>query len=121
MLQLQEFIKKINNHHPTIKFDFKFSKTSIDFLQKATVYRLKEQNNLQRTVYCKPTCRRNFVHYTSAHPRSLIKIIPYSQALRLKKICTETSELSKNLQVLKESLINQCFNEKFLDTEFQRL
>ena len=34
------------------------------------------------------------------------------------KICTETSELSKNLQVLNKSFINRGFNETFLDTEF---
>ena len=51
----------------------------------------------------------------------MIKSIPYSQVLRLKKICAETSELSKNLQVLKESFINRGFKEKSLDTEFQRL
>ena len=94
VIQLQEFIKKLNNRHPIIKFDFKFSKTSIEFLD-TTVYKNKEQNKLLTTVYCKPTDRRNFLHYTSAHPRSLIKSIPYSQALRLKKICAETSELSK--------------------------
>ena len=120
VIQLQEFIKKLNNHHPTIKFDFKFSKTSIEFLY-TTVYRSKEQNKLLTTVYCKPIDRRNFLHYTSAHPRSLIKSIPYNQALRLKKICAETSDLSKNQQVLKESFINRLFEEKFLDTEFQRI
>ena len=51
----------------------------------------------------------------------MAKSILSSQALRLKKICAETSELSKNLQVLKESFINRGFKEKFLDTEFQRL
>ena len=30
-------------------------------------------------------------------------------------------ELPKNLQVLSESFINQGFNKKFIDTEFQRL
>ena len=116
VIQLQEFIKKLNNRHPTIKFNFKFSKTSTEFLD-ATVYKNKDQNKLQTTVYCKPT--DYFLHYSSAHPRSLIKSIPYSQALCLKKICAETSELSKNLQVLKESFINRGFKEKFLDTEFQ--
>ena len=117
VIQLQEVIKKLNNRHPTIKFDSKLSKTTIEFLD-TKVYKNKEQNKLLTTVYCKPTDRRNFLHYTSAHPRSLIKSIPYSQALRLKKICAETSELSKNLQVLKESFINRGFKEKFLDTEF---
>ena len=66
VIQLQEFIKQLNNRHPTIKFDFKFSKTSIEFLD-TTVYKNKEQNKLLRTVYCKPTDRRNFLHYTSAY------------------------------------------------------
>ena len=61
------------------------------------------------------------IYLSYAHPRSLIKSILYSQALRLKRICAETSELSKNLQVLKESFINRGFKEKFLDREFQRL
>ena len=86
VIQLQEFIKKLNNCYSTIKFDFKFSKTSIEFLD-TTLYKTKEQNKLLTTVYCEPTDQRNFLHYTSAHPRSLIKSIPYSQALRLKKIC----------------------------------
>ena len=51
----------------------------------------------------------------------MIKSIPYSQALRLKKIYAETLQISKNLQVLKESFINRGFKEKSLDIEFQRL
>ena len=53
--------------------------------------------------------------------RSLIKRTPCSQALHLEKICTKTPELSKDLQVLKRSFISRGINEKFLDTEFQRL
>ena len=86
VIQLQEFTKKLNDRHPTIKFDFKFYKTSIEFLD-TTVYKNKEQDKLLTTAYCKPTDQRNFLHYTSAHCRSQIKSIPYSQDLRLKKIC----------------------------------
>ena len=49
VIQLQEFIKKLNNRHPAIKFDFKFSKTSIKFLD-TPVYKNKEQNKLLTTV-----------------------------------------------------------------------
>ena len=110
-IQLQEFIKKLNNRHPTIKFDFKFSKTSIESLG-TTVYKNKEQNKLLKTVYCKPTDRINFLHYTSAHPKSLIKSIPYIQALHLKNICTETSELFKNQSA--------CVKGIFYKSRFQR-
>ena len=81
----------------------------------------KEQNRLLTRTCCKPTDQKNFLHYTCAHPRLPIKSMPHSQVLRLNKICTETSELSKNMQMLKESFINWGFNEKFLDKEVQRL
>ena len=61
-MQLQEFIKKLRNRHPKIKFDFQFSKTSIEFLD-TSVYKNKEQNKLLTTVYIKPTNWRNFLHY----------------------------------------------------------
>ena len=83
-VQFQEFIKKLKDRHSTIKFDFKFSKTNIEFLD-TTVYKNKEQYKLLTTGYCKSTDRRNFLHSTSADPRSQIKSIPYSQTLRLKK------------------------------------
>ena len=88
VVQVQEFFKKLNNPHPTIKFDFKYSKNNGMKKQK-----IKESS--------------------SAYPRSLIKRIPYNQALHLKKIYSETSDLSKNLQVLKKSFINRRFNQKF--------
>ena len=44
IIHFQEFIKKLNNHHPTIKFDFKSSKTSIEVLD-TTVYKNKEQTD----------------------------------------------------------------------------
>ena len=65
--------------------------------------------------------RINFQHYTCDHPRSLIKSIPYSQALQLKKFCTKILDPFKNLPVLKESFRNVALNEKNLGTKLQRL
>lgn len=116
--RLPEFIKELNNHRPTIKFDFNYSKTSTDYLD-TTDYKTKGKNKLWN-VYWKTTDRINFLLHTSAHPKLLIKSIPYSQNYPLKKrICTKTSQLFKNLQVLNESFINRGFNEKFLHTQVQ--
>ena len=93
VVQLQEFIKKLNNRHPAIKFDFKYPKTSQQFLE-ATVYKNNKEIKLVTSAYCKPTGRRNFLHCTSPHPRFLIKNVPHSQTLRMKNICAETTEFS---------------------------
>ena len=58
---------------------------------------------------------------TSANPKSLINSVPFSQVLQLKKICSETSELSKHLNELKESFINRSYKEHFLTGQFNRI
>ena len=58
---------------------------------------------------------------TSAHPRSLINSIALSQALRLKKIYSETSELNIHLHEPKKSFINRRYEEHFLTDQFNRI
>ena len=116
--QLVDFITRLNSRHPTIKFDFKYSQSSIEFLD-TKIYKNKEKNKLLTTIYQKPTDRRNFLDPTSTHPKSLINSIPFSsQALRLKQICSETSGINKYLNDLKESFINRGYKEHFLTDQF---
>ena len=42
------------------------------------------------------------MHYKSAHPKALKDSISYNQALLIKRICSETSEVIKNLKDLKD-------------------
>ena len=116
MLSFYSGMEAINSRHPTIKFDFKYSKSSTKSLD-TKICKNKVKNKLLTAIYWKPTDRRNFLDSTSAHPKPLINSIPFSQALRLKKICSETPELNKHLHELKESFINRDYKEHFL-TQF---
>ena len=100
--------------------DFKYSKSSIEFLD-TKIYKNKEKNKLLTTIHRKPTGGRNFLYPTSAQTRSLINSIPLSQALRLKKICSETSELNKHLNELQESSIKRGYKEHFLTDQCNRI
>ena len=51
----------------------------------------------------------------------MVNSIPFSQALRLQKICSKTSQLNKHLNELKESFINRGYNENFLTDQFSRI
>ena len=46
--------------------------------------------------------------------------IPYSQALHIKRICSETSEVIKNLKDLKDAFIRRGYHSKILDHHFER-
>ena len=110
----------MNKCHPTIKFDFKYSTEQIEFLD-TTVYKNRQKDKLYTNIYHKPTDRRNFLHHQSAHPKSLIKSIPYAQALRLKKICSEQSEHNKHLRELKTDFVKRGYNKDIVEEQFKRI
>ena len=92
--------KKISSPFSTkltlsIKFDCQYSFNSINFLD-TTVYKNKH-NSLYSKLFAKPTDRPAYLHRNSSHPNSLIKNIPYGQALRVKRICSEVTDLQEAL------------------------
>ena len=96
--EFKEFIDEINQCHLTIKFDYEIDENSINFLD-TTVY--KDSNyKLRTTLYKKPTDRQNYLHLKSEHPPSLKNSIPYSQALRIRKICHDDQHALENCNKL---------------------
>ena len=79
-------LNEINKNHHSIKFDFEFSKEKIEFLE-TLVYK-DHKNRLQATLYKKPTNHQDYLHAKSAYPLSLKNSIPYSEALRIKRVCS---------------------------------
>ena len=75
--ELKELLEVINTVHPTIKFDHKFSRGRIEFLD--TIVKL-ENGKLSTTLFTKPTDRRAYLHSKTYHPNSTKRSIAYSQA-----------------------------------------
>ena len=84
--ELNKFIKYLNNKHDTIKFTEETSDVSINFLDITIA--LNPQGKLTTTLYCKPTDSHNYLLYSSEHPRHILREIPYSQFLRVRRICS---------------------------------
>ena len=96
----------------------KYSKDKIEFLD-TLIYKDKN-NNIQTTLYKKPTDRQNYIHSKSAHPFSLKKSIAYTQALRLKRICSTIVEYEKYTKILKKQLIRKSYPETTVIQEIQK-
>ena len=47
--------------------------------------------------------------------------IPCRQALRVKRICSKTTDFEHHLQELKERLVNQGYNKKYIDQQFSKV
>ncbi|XP_071504653.1 uncharacterized protein [Diadema antillarum] len=108
---LHTFIDHINSFHRTIKFTSDFSQEETNFLD-VTVR--KESNHVTTTLYTKPTDTHQYLHSASCHPRHCKTSIPYSQALRLRRICSEDSEFSFHARNLKRHLAARGYGTRRL-------
>ena len=106
--QLKEFLTTINTLHPTIKFDAKYSFSSINFLN-TQIYK-SDDGKLHTTVHIKPTGSQSYLHCKSYHPGASKRSIAYSQALRIRRICSEDPEDIRQTKNLIDKLGNRGYD-----------
>ena len=111
------FIKDLNEKHKTIKFDFKISPRKIAFID--TILYKDENNNIQTTLYRRPTDQQAFLHAKPEQPRSLKSSIRYSQALRLTKKFSRSTEFDKNCAIIKQKFLDRQYKEGVLDEQIK--
>ena len=99
------FLENLNSKHKTIKFEHNISHSKTVFFD-TLIYKDKN-NTLQATLYRKSTYQQSYLHAHSDHPMSFKKSIPYSQALRMKIICSTLTKYKKHRAILKQNLIER--------------
>ena len=92
---LTTFIKYLNGVVPSITFTHEISYESVNFLDTKVIKDV--QGNISTDIFQKPTDTHPYLHWTSAHPPHLKQSIPYSQALRLRRICSSTRVLEQRI------------------------
>jgi len=94
---LERFIAHLNRSHPTIKFTYECSKTSVDFLD-ITIYkgeRYRATGKLDIKPHFKKTNKFQYLEFTSAHPRNTFKSLIKGEMTRLLRACSSEQEYTK--------------------------
>ena len=113
-----KFLNELNTNHESIKFEYQISQTRIRNLD-TDVY--IKNNNLCIKIYRKRTDRQTFLNISFEHPKSLKASIPYRQALRIKRICSITTDFEHHLHERKERLVNQGYNKRSNSQQFSEV
>ena len=93
--------------HSTIKFTAEISATKADFLD-TTVY-MNDDGSLWTDLFCKPTDTHSYLRYESSHPPHCKRSLPYSQFLRLRRICSREEDFTKHAKNMKSlTLWRRC-------------
>ena len=116
--ELTRSVTYLNSVHETIKFTCEHSIKSVDFLD--VTIQISETNQLNTTLFCKPTDTHNYLLYSSEHPRHLLNGIPYSQLLRVRRICSDSSEFKRNAMMLCTHFIRRGYPKHLVKAAYER-
>ena len=108
----------MNHIHPTIKFTFESSSTTIPFLD--TQIYIDENRQLRTKLYKKPTDRSMLLHFKSHHPLHTKESVIYSQALRYNMIISNDSILQDELYNLTRTLLARHYPLKTINDNIQK-
>ena len=89
--ELNLFINSVNSFHPALKYTWEISENSLAFLDiKLSI----NDNGLSTSVHYKPTDSHNYLLHSSSHPQHVKNAIPFSQFLRLRRLCSDNTDFN---------------------------
>jgi Reverse transcriptase (RNA-dependent DNA polymerase)/GIY-YIG catalytic domain len=115
---LLELHTEMNAFHSTIKYEMNYSKISVNFLD-TTVY--VEDGKIKTKLYRKPTDKKLYLHFTSNHPVHVKKAIPYSQAIRYRRIINDQSILTTELDDLHTRFTTRGYPDNLVKDQLNRV
>ena len=111
---LKDFIQFTQNYSEQkklkskIKFTVNHSTSEVNFLDVCV--RLKD-GNICTTTYSKPTDSHLYLNTQSNHPSHIIRNIPKSQFLRLRRICSNTADFMQQCSTYVKYFAYRGYNE----------
>ena len=112
--QLLHLLDWLNGFYPTIKFtaNHNFIERTVQFLD--VLVKIDENGKITSNLYRKSLTNYIYLLPSSAHPRHVPINIPYSLALRLRRICSEEKDFLIKSKELLELLLERNYRKKEL-------
>ena len=108
LLQSWKFKKQKRRYFNPSNFDFNYS-SSVNFLD--ITIKKSSTGELSTTLFNNKTDCYACLHRKSEHLESLKRSIPYAQALRLKRKCTEDCDFNAHCDILTKEFIDRGYKK----------
>ena len=103
--------------HETIRLTYEASKETVHFLDVEVSLK---NGTFSTDLYVKPTDTHQFLHPSSCHPFHCKKAIPFSQALRLNRICSDDDDFENRCEDLYGWLKERGYKHKLVEEQIKR-
>ena len=107
--------------HDDFTFTHEYHNNTINFLDVQVS--IDSSNRISTSLYKKPMSKNQMLHYNSNHAKHLIKSLPFSQGLRIIRLCSDSNDRNNQLNILMNkfkirmyppSLLNDCLDKLLL-------
>eukprot|EP00079_Xenopus_tropicalis_P034390 XP_017948161.1 PREDICTED: uncharacterized protein LOC108646244 [Xenopus tropicalis] len=115
--QFFEFITNINTNDYNLKFTSEINGRCINFLD---ITLTTENEHIITSIFRKECSANTILNARSCHPKHLIYNIPYSQFLRLRRICSEEADFQSKAKDLFLRLKDRGYTHENLTKAFER-
>ena len=115
--KLERFTSHLNSAHSTIKFTIEKSRTPVNFLDTTVSL---GNNRLETSLYVKLTDRENYLPFDSAHLYHCKKGLPYSQFLRIRRICSKFQDFKHNCTVKAAQLRQKGYPQTLIQESYAK-
>ena len=116
---LEESIQYLNQCMPSIKFETEISQSNVNFLDVTVI--LGPGGSIITDLYTKPTDSHNYLDFRSAHPKHCRIGIPYSQFLRLRRICSDTDIFTHRCREMSKHFIRANYPPHVITEAFNKV
>ena len=110
---LEIFLQEANSFHPTVRFTVEVSNEEHVFLD--TKSRLVG-NAIDVGLYTKPSDTHQYLLPSSCHPKHSSRNVPYSLALRIRRICSNPDTFESRATELSDQLRRRVYNVQSIAT-----
>ena len=115
--ELTSFLADLNSFHPNLHFTHQNSTSSIDFLD-LTIYKgtaFHFTNILDTKTFQKPLNLYQYLHFSSNHPRNILKAIIKGKCIRYARTNTTYETYAATVFSFKQRLLKRNYPKEFIN------
>ena len=117
-VELEDYIAFVSNFHLALQLTDTISETELPFLD---INLSISGERIRTSIHYKATDTHSFLHYDSSHPRHCKESLPYSQLLRLRRICSDQADFLDKAQKMASFFERQGYSAQTLKHALEKM
>ena len=115
---LEKFISFVCNFHPALQFEYQISNS---YLSSLDIKLQITDNHITTSIFYKETDSHSYLHNDSSHNPKCITSIPFSELLRLRRLCSDDEDFKTKANEMSTFFSNCNYSPNTIQSAINRI